>query len=91
MKKYFLYCAVAILAIFALFSVSTNNTFKKFVESVENKNIAPIKIAKKAYKILNTKRAKFVYNVNRNFLLRLLNILPKRLQLFIIKRILIDK
>lgn len=65
--------------------------FKKIVESVENKNIAPIKIAKKAYKILNTKRAKFVYNVNRNFLLRLLNILPKRLQLYIIKRILIDK
>ncbi len=65
--------------------------FKKIVDSVESKSIEPIKIAKKAYKILNAKKPKFVYNVNRNFLLKVLNFLPKRFQLYIIKRILIDK
>lgn len=65
--------------------------FKKIVESVESKYVEPIKIAKLAQKILSAKRPKFVYNINRNFLLKVLNFLPKRLQLYIIKRILIDK
>ena len=46
------------------------------------------KIAQKILKILNAKNPKFAYSINRNPLLLLLNILPKRLQLWIIRRIL---
>ena len=62
--------------------------FKKIVNSVEAKSIDPEKIALKTYKILLKKNPKFIYSVNRNKLLLLLNALPKRLQFFIIKKIL---
>ena len=62
--------------------------FKKIVDSVESKNIPPERIAEKTAKILGRKRPKFVYSVNRNFLLRLLGILPGRTQTWIIKKIL---
>ena len=62
--------------------------FKKIVDSVEAKSIDPEKIALKTYKILLKKNPKFIYSVNRNKLLLLLNALPKRLQFFIIKKIL---
>lgn len=62
--------------------------FKKIVDSVEAKNVQPEKIAKKIVKIITSKKPKFIYNINRNFLLLLLNVLPKRLQFFIIKKIL---
>lgn len=62
--------------------------FKKIVDSVETKNIEPIKLAKKVVKILNRKKPKFVYNINRNILLRLLNILPYKMQFWIIKKVL---
>ena len=62
--------------------------FKKIVESVEAKSVKAEKIAKKTARILLAKRPKLVYKVNRNPLLLLLNILPKRLATFIIKLIL---
>lgn len=62
--------------------------FKKIVDSVEARKILPEKIANKTFKILNKKRPKFAYKINRNCLLLLLNILPKRFQLWIIRRIL---
>lgn len=62
--------------------------FKNIVNSVEAKKIPPEKIAIKAYKIVAAKCPKFAYAINRNPLLLMLNALPKRLQLFIIKRIL---
>ena len=62
--------------------------FKSIVESVEAKSIPAVKIAEKSEKILRAKRPKFVYAINRNPLLRLLNMLPKRVQLWIIKKIL---
>lgn len=58
--------------------------FKKVVNSVENKNVSPEKIAKVISKSLKKKNPKYIINVNRNFLLRLLNVLPKRLQVKII-------
>lgn len=64
------------------------NKFKKIVNSVENKNVAPQKIAKVINKALKKKNPKYVINVNRNFLLRLLNVLPHRLQVKIISWIL---
>ena len=46
------------------------------------------KLANKVLYILGRKRPAFAYGINRNFLLLLLNSLPKRLQLAIIKRVL---
>ena len=62
--------------------------FKKIVDSVEAKSVSPEKIARKTEKILAKKHPKFIYKINRNKLLLLLNILPKSWQLKIIKRIL---
>ncbi|MGN1227610.1 MAG: hypothetical protein ACI4TX_03110, partial [Christensenellales bacterium] len=62
--------------------------FKKIVNSVEAKTITPDKIAGIVLKALRAKKCKYVYNINRNIWLRVLNILPKRLQNYIIKKIL---
>lgn len=65
--------------------------FKKIVNSVEAKRVLPDKIAQKTFKILQKKKPKFSYSVNRNKLLLLLNVLPKRFQFWIIKQILKNK
>jgi len=62
--------------------------FKRIVDKVEARNIKPEKLAVKTAKILKSKRPKFIYKINRNPLLLLLNALPQRLQTFIIKQIL---
>ena len=62
--------------------------FKRIVDSVETKNISPNVIAALVCKALKARRPKYVYNVNRNLLLRLLNLLPDRLQVAIIRGIL---
>ena len=62
--------------------------FKKIVNSVESRCIPPSKIAKKTSKILNKRNPAFAYSINRNPLLLLLNVLPKRLQMLAIKMLL---
>lgn len=62
--------------------------FKRIVNNVEARHVPPQKIAKKVLKITTIKRPKQVYSVNRNPLLLLLNALPRKLQTYIIKRIL---
>ncbi|MBQ7339349.1 MAG: SDR family NAD(P)-dependent oxidoreductase [Clostridia bacterium] len=62
--------------------------FKKIVDRVEARKISPLKLAKKTYKILEKKRPKFAYKINRNPLLLLLNALPKGFQFWVIKKIL---
>lgn len=62
--------------------------FKKIVERVEARCIPPQRLAKKVSKILAKKHPKFAYSINRNPLLLLLNLLPSRLQFFIIREIL---
>ena len=62
--------------------------FKRIVESVEARHVPPEKIAKKALKIIQAKHPKYVYKINRNPLLLLLNLLPQRLQTWIIKQVL---
>ena len=62
--------------------------FKKIVDSVEAKSVPPEKIAAVTAKIIRKKKPKFAYKVNRNKLLLLLNFLPKKTQLWIIKKIL---
>ncbi len=62
--------------------------FKRIVNGVEARCIPPVKIAKKVLKILKKRKPSFAYSINRNPLLLLLNALPKRLQLWVIKLIL---
>lgn len=62
--------------------------FKSVVDKVEARNIKPEKLAKKMLKLLCKRRLKFAYSINQNPLLLLLNALPKRMQLWVIKKIL---
>ena len=62
--------------------------FKAIVDRVEARHISPEKLAKKAAKILSKRRPSFAYKINRNPLLLLMNCLPKRLQLWLIRQIL---
>lgn len=65
--------------------------FREIVDKVEAKKIAPVKIANKILKIVKAKKPKIVYKINRNPLLLLLNVLPLRMQTWIIKKILKTK
>ena len=62
--------------------------FKRIVNGVEARRIPTEKLAKRAVKIIGKKNPRFAYCINRNPLLLLLNALPKRLQLWVIKMIL---
>ena len=62
--------------------------FKRIVGSVEARNIPAERIAQIAQKALTANRPKLVYKVNRNPLLLLMNLLPDRLQVFLIRLIL---
>lgn len=62
--------------------------FKHIVDSVEAKCIPPEKIASKTLYILRKRKPRFAYSINRNPLLLMLNVLPKSLQLWIIRSIL---
>ena len=50
--------------------------------------VPPEQVARQRLVILRTRRPAMAYALNRNPLLRLLNILPARRQLFLIRRIL---
>lgn len=67
---------------------TNSKRFKTIVDSVEAKNVSPEKIGELAYRIISVKMPRYVYNINRNPLLLMLNVLPQRLQNFIIKLIL---
>lgn len=62
--------------------------FKRIVNNVEARCVSPQKIAKRAIDIFNKRTPAFAYSVNRNPLLLLLNVLPKRVQLWVIKQVL---
>ena len=62
--------------------------FKGIVDSVESRCVPPARIAEKCARILKKRHPRFAYSINRNPLLLMLNILPKRFQLWIIKQIL---
>lgn len=66
---------------------SNSLKFKNIVDKVENKMIKPEKIANLIYKVSNKRKPKYIYNINRNLGLRLLNILPHKLQNYIIYKI----
>ncbi|MBQ7921592.1 MAG: SDR family NAD(P)-dependent oxidoreductase [Clostridia bacterium] len=62
--------------------------FRKIVSRVEARCIPPEKIAAKVVKILSEQTPAFAYCINRNPLLLMLNILPKRMQLWAIRMVL---
>ena len=62
--------------------------FRRIVDRVEAKAIPPAVLAKRVGKILEKKRPKFAYSINPNPLLRLLHLLPRRTQLWVIRQIL---
>lgn len=64
------------------------NRFQKIVNSVQTRDINPDKISEIVINILISKNPDYIYNINRNILLKLLNILPDRFQVLIIKMIL---
>lgn len=64
------------------------NRFKAIVQRVESRCIPPEKIAGKVLGILKKSRPCFVYTINRNPLLLMLDLLPKRLQMGIIGKVL---
>lgn len=65
--------------------------FKRIVDSVEARSISPCRLAKKVVRMLNKRAPRFAYAINRNPLLLMLNLLPKGLQLWIIKLVLKNK
>ncbi len=62
--------------------------FKRIVCKVEARCVPPTKIAKKVIGILNKRAPALAYSINRNPLLLLLNVLPKCVQLWVIKLVL---
>ena len=68
--------------------VESANNFQGIVDSVEARHIPAEKIAELALDALESKKPKYVYNINRNPLLLLMNMLPARMQVFAIGLIL---
>ncbi len=62
--------------------------FRKIVDRVEARCIPPEKLAKKVMRIVGKRNPAFAYSINRNPLLLLMQILPKRVQLWGIRIIL---
>lgn len=62
--------------------------FRKIVNGVEAKAVSPRKIAETVLMAIKAKRPRYVYGINRNPLLLMLNALPKRMQVWIISQIL---
>lgn len=62
--------------------------FKRIVNKVEARCISADKIADKVIKIITKRKTKFAYSINRNPLLLMLNLLPYRIQFWIIKCVL---
>ena len=62
-----------------------SNKFYKIVKAFMGKPKNPIILAKLIYKVSLKKNPKYIYSKNRNLGLLLLNILPKRMQCFIVK------
>ena len=60
--------------------------FKKIVDRVEARRVPPEKLARKVTRALKARRPKPVYKINRNPLLLMLDSLPLRVQLWVIRR-----
>ncbi|MBO4413814.1 MAG: SDR family NAD(P)-dependent oxidoreductase [Clostridia bacterium] len=65
--------------------------FRRIVDSVETRSVPAEKLARLVTKILSARSPRPVYSINRNPLLLLLNALPRRARLFILRKILAPK
>lgn len=65
--------------------------FKNIVKRNESKTIEPLKLACLIEKIISKKNPKLLYTINLNYKLILLSVLPKRLQMYIIKKMITPK
>ena len=70
---------------------NTSRRFLKLVNRIETANVAPEKVAAKVLRALESKRPRYVYNINRSPLLRLFDALPQHLQNCLIRKILSNK
>ncbi|MBR4426895.1 MAG: hypothetical protein IKS77_04260, partial [Spirochaetales bacterium] len=70
---------------------NTSRRFLNLVNKIETANVSPDRIASAVLKALKSKHPRYVYNVNRSILLKMLNALPQRMQNSIIKRVLSNK
>ena len=62
--------------------------FKNIVNRVEARSVETSKLADRILRILKKRKPRFAYSMNRNPLLLMLNTLPKRMQLWVIKQVL---
>lgn len=62
--------------------------FRQIVAGIEARNVPPAAVGEKICRILRSRRPKYVYSLNRNPLLLMMNILPSRWQTRIIGMIL---
>ncbi|MCR4561794.1 MAG: SDR family NAD(P)-dependent oxidoreductase [Bacilli bacterium] len=65
--------------------------FKDIVKKNESKTIEPRKIAKLYLKVLKKRKPRLIYSINLNPKLKLLSALPKRMQLYLIKKMITPK
>ena len=70
---------------------NTSRRFLALVNKVETANVLPEKVASVVLRSLEERHPRYVYNLNRSPLLRLLNILPQHMQNWIIRKILSDR
>ena len=70
---------------------TNSRRFKRIVGNVESKKVAPAKVANLIYRINGKEKPRYVYKINRNLGLLLLNAMPQHFQNWIIKRILTSK
>jgi len=66
----------------------TSRRFMSLVNRIETANVEPEKIAKKVFKALEARHPRYVYNINRSPLLRLMSALPQHMQNRVIARVL---
>ena len=62
--------------------------FQKIVGGIEAKNVPPEKVAALVMKVLSDRKPRYVYTLNRNPLLLIMDLLPDRLQNLLIRKLL---
>ena len=67
---------------------NTSRRFLRLVNRIETSSVDPNKIALKVQKALESRNPRYVYNINRSLLLRLMSALPQHFQNYVIRKIL---
>ena len=62
--------------------------FHQIVDRIESRSIDPSRIASLVRNVLHARQPRFIYSVNRNPFLVLMNLLPVKLQCWIIRKLL---